>query len=187
MFKTITPIFSIILAIAMYFFFTSDILAEIDSAQAEFAGYKSLIANVQKYNQKLEGALNTKRAINALEAERINTLVSTDVDEVRLLVDLTEMARAHNMLLGNIVVEEMASSEVSEEEISSNVVLPSDFVETTISFGLIGTYEQFKDMLADIEKSLVLLEVTGLEFSANEGDLQQFDMTVHTYALKPSV
>lgn len=188
MFRTITPFFSIILAIAIYFFFSSDIFAEMKLLEAETKEYNEAIANGKQYNQKLESALNTKRAINALEAERINALVSTDVDEVRLLVDLTEIARSHNMLLGNISVEEGESvSDIPAEDMSSNVVTASDFVETSITFGLIGTYEQFKDILADIEKSLTLLEITNIEFAANEGDLQQFNVTVRTFALRPSV
>lgn len=188
MFRTITPILSIIIAIVIYFFYTSDTLAEIQLLQAEIGEYDEAIRYGKQYNQKLDSVLNIKRTMSILESDRVNTLVSSDVDEVRLLVDLTEIARSHNMLLGNISVEKDGeSTPIPVGEVSLESVSSSDFVEKRLTFGLIGTYSQLKDMLTDIENSLILLEVVGITFTPNEGDLQQFNLEVRTYALRPTV
>ncbi len=188
MFRTITPIFSVVLAIAMYFFFTGDIFTEIKTIQAETTEYEVAVQKGIEYNQKLESLLATKRSFSPLDSERVATLVPTDLDEVRVLVDLEAMAQTHKMLLGNIEVEngEVILAGV-EEGVSSTEVGMRDFASADISFGLIGTYDQFRALLADIEKSLVLMEITNIDFIATEGSLQQFDVTIRVYSLLSAV
>ncbi len=185
MFRTITPIFSIILAIAIYFLFTSEIFVGIKATQVEAEGLEVAVLEVKKFNDELERLLAIKRSMSS-ERDRIEAFVSTETDEVRMLVDLEAMAKRHNMLLGNISVTKATAETAAPTDVtamSSGIGL-SDFMSTDISFGLIGTYEDFRAILAELERSLVLMEIIDISHTANEGDLQQFDLTVRAYALK---
>src|SRR3989344_5405340 len=58
-----------------------------------------------------------------------------------------------------------------------------DFITTDISFDVIGSYEQFRSFLRQLESSLVMLEIVDLKFTSGEGFLQQYSFTLRHHAL----
>ncbi len=183
MIRTITPILSILIAILIFFFYTKPEFAEVKRIRNEADRYQSAIETAELRNKELEAKLAEKRGHPAVDIERLNILVPSKIDEVKILADLSELARKHNMLFGNVSVmnnEMKPKSSVSDGAQSGDY---KDLVATDLQFGLIGTYEQFKDFLADIESSLALHEVTNISFQATEGVLEQYGMTVRIYAL----
>lgn len=189
MIRTITPIFSIIIALVIFFFYAKPEFVEIKTTQGEAEEYTEAAATAEALNTEIGALLKKKRDFSSADLERLDALVPTAINEVTILTDLNEIARTHSMLFGNIDVEN------SDAGISaSNQVIPpdgktgqsvayTDFVTSKITFSLIGTYEQFKAFLADVEKSLVLLEATNIKFTAGDGNLQQYDMTVIAFSL----
>ncbi len=189
MFRTITPIFSIVIAFVVFFSFTQPRLTIVSNNNGERDEYLKAAEKAQQLSDTLNDLISTKRSHSIQNLENLKVLVPTDIDEVRLLADLSDMAKKRNLLFGNV---SLAESEISndgmiEEELigdtGSAEVSYSDLIATDISFEIIGTYQQFKALLGDIERSLVLMEVTNITASASEGTLQQFAITVRTYAL----
>ncbi len=186
MMRTLTPIFSIIVALVVFFFFTRPMFAVIDEKKGETEQYDAAVKSATKLNDELTARINQKRGHSTVNTERLNALVPTELDEVKMLVDLKEMAQSHSMLIGNInVVSDKELSPAGASPDHAQEITYESFMTTDISFGLIGTYEQFKGMLEDIEKSLVLMEITNISFTVNEGPLQQFDVVIRAYALPP--
>jgi len=184
MFRTITPILSIAIALFVFFFFVQPRLDTIKLLRAEAQQYEDAVERATELNALLSNLITQKNSINQVNQERLNALIPTEIDEVRLLVDLNEIARSHNMLIGNIQVDQGDSNNSAETESENGGIVDiENFVHSDISFGLIGTYEQFKEMLRDIEQSLIRMEVINITFNAGEGTLQQFDVTVRAYAL----
>jgi hypothetical protein len=185
MFKTLTPLLSIVTAVVVFFFFTKPMYEKVRVLQDDKAQYERAVQTAADSNRLLQELLQKRNSFSAQELERLEKLVPDSIDRVRLLVDLEAMSRNHRMLFGNVLVEE---SSVEGEDLVSvegggEVTYEEDFVSSDVSFGLIGTYENFRAFLKDLERSLVLAEVVGLEFSALDGDLQQYDMIVRSYAL----
>jgi Tfp pilus assembly protein PilO len=185
MFRTITPILSVAIALFAYFFFTQPLFSEIAGIQAVVDEYSSAIERADEKNALLEDLIKRKNSFDEYKRDRLNALVPATVDEVRILVDLTELARTHNMLIGNIQVEKIndAADELPEGADISDRLDMNSFLSSDISFGLIGTYEQFKAFIQDVERSLVLMELVSLSFESGEGSLQQYDVVVRAFAL----
>ncbi len=103
-----------------------------------------------------------------------------------ILTDLSELSKKHTMLFGNVSIEESEEKGSNSTQNENTEVTGYDsFSHTDIEFSLIGTYDQFKAFLADIETSLVMLEVQSINFSTGEGLFQQYTVTVRLYALSP--
>lgn len=184
MFRVLTPIFSIIIAIAVYFVVTQPMFGEMQIVQDETNQYREAVDKAHLFNQTLQELLTKRKSFGAQEMERLEALVPNSVDEVKLLVDLEAMAERQQMLIGNISVDKPKVPVVRERnpEIPTTVTL-ENLSSIDISFSLIGTYDQFRSMLTDIERSLVLMEVISLSFTASESDLYQFELTVRTHGL----
>lgn len=187
MMRTITPVFSIIIALVVFFSVSKPMFTEIDDIKAQTAQFQEAVDSAQSRNQKLEELINKKQGHDSRDLEYLDALVPQDVDEVKMLVDLKEMAEKHNMLIGNIGVEGGGTGSPASDASSevSGAISYNSFSTADITFGLIGTYEQFKSFLADMERSLVLMEVINITFASGEGDLQQYDLTIRAFGLPP--
>jgi hypothetical protein len=166
--------------------------AEVKNTDAERAKYDEAIVQAQKLNQELAFKLTQKRGYQSTQTERLDVLVPAEINEVKILTDLSKLATDRNMLFGNVTVEntegESNSNQVEQmddEEGSSRQLAYSEIASTELTFSVFGTYEQFKSFLADIERSLVLMEITNISFTTGEGDLQQYEVTVNVFALPP--
>lgn len=56
-----------------------------------------------------------------------------------------------------------------------------------IGFSVEGTYDDFRAFLEDLERSLVLMEVTSVAFGSSEGDSIPFSVTIRLHSLNPPV
>lgn len=182
MFRTLTPIFSIVVAIAIFFFFTQPMFAEIQAVQDETTQYREAVENARLFNETLQKLVNEKNAMSAAELERLEALIPPEVDEIQLLVDLEALAEEHDMLIGNISVAKSSNSGGQQSGRGQATSL-EELAYVDISFGLIGDYEQFRAILADLERSLYRFEIMSVTFSAGDSDLQQYDVSVRSYAL----
>ncbi len=191
MFKALTPFLSIITAIVVGFFFVKPMYEDIKSIQAETTQYRDAVAKASESNRKLQELLQKKNSFSAGELERVDLIAPDVISQVRVLVDLENLAKKHNMLFGNVVLagdsmEDSSSDSESAEnlETSGSLSFDNDFVFSDISFGLIGSYEQFLSILSDLERSLSIMEIIKLDFVSLPGNLQQYDLVIRVYGLK---
>lgn len=183
MIRTLTPVLSIIIGLMLFLLFARPMFAEIDTIKNETAQFERAVEQAKTLNTRLEALMNQKNSFSDIERNKLDAVIPHEINEVKLLADLKELSRSHNMLLGNITVAEGDSPVSATLDVSVPAISYSTLTSSEISFSLIGTYDQFKSMLADIERSLVLMEITKISFVANEGTLMQFDLSARTYAL----
>lgn len=191
MFRTLTPILSILAALAIFFLYVQPLYGDIRAIQDETNEYRQAVERANEFNNLLSNLIAQRNSFSAREMERLETVVPDSVDVVSLLVDVEAMAASHGMSIGGIdVADEQTFAEPNESQStqkSNTAISYGDFAMQDVSFQLIGTYEQMRSMLEDMERSLVLMDIVDLTFEIGEGDLLQFDVTVRLYALTPTV
>jgi len=70
---------------------------------------------------------------------------------------------------------------------TSRIVLPeneSKYDSATISFSFISSYDNFKRLMADVEKSLRIMDVKSVSFQVGESGFYDYQVSVETYWLK---
>ncbi len=189
MMRTFTPISSILISILLVIFFVQPEYEKVTMLQQEIDAYNKAAAQYDSFTALLEEKLKMKENRSAYESERLNALVPENVDTTQLLVDLEGMVKNQNMLFGNIAVNEgdtQGATQSRDSEGAGEVESPSqeELRTVDISFGVIGTYEQFKKFLVDLEQSVTLFEVIEITFVANDDMFQQYALTVRVHALQ---
>lgn len=180
--RTLTPILSLLIAVFLYTLFTQPMYDQVVALEQEVAEYKRATEQYQVFSAELQEKISIKENRSAYDSERLDMLVPEEVNDVRLLVDLEAMAESQNLLFGNIAIDS-GDTELSGQSSNEAKVQAQDELRTTdITFEVVGTYEQFKNLLRNIENSLQLLEVTNVGFAVTEGLFQQFTITVRAYA-----
>lgn len=187
MFKSLVPTLSIIVSLVLFIFVAKPQFNEAQTINADYTEYQDTIQKYEEFNAEINALKSKKNSIRISDRERIDAMIPSSIDNPRILVDLEALAKKHSLLFGNIktdkgtekVYTQTSNKNTSPEaQNSENRLLTND-----ISFDVIGTYDQFKNFLNDIESSLTIMEVKTISFDVTEGAFQQYSVTVQTYAL----
>lgn len=185
MFKTLTPTLAILAALIIFFLFIQPQYAELKVIQQETADYEKATADYATFRQKLEAFEARRNGVSVVERDRLDAFVPKELNTTQALVDLETLARQNSMLFGNIDIIESSKARTTQDTSGeAGTPAPPEYVD--ISFGVIGTYSQFKDFLVGLEQNLTLFEVTNVVAAVGEGQFMQFTVTIRTYAL-PSI
>lgn len=210
MFKTLTPIFGILIAVVLFFAYIRPTFDDIRVLQEDAAEYAQAVEQAAELQRRIATLEQERSAIALADLERLAALIPEQVDEVRALIDLDALARAHRLALGDI---EVGSSERGAETAeatpqtsfvpASPVTAPAtaaipqaaapaparrreEYSVLPITFSVLGAYEDFRSFLFDLERSLAFMEVTKITFASSEGDAVSVTVGIRLYSLKPS-
>ena len=182
--RTLTPVLSVIIAVLLFVFFVSPKYDEILAVQIEIAEYKDAISKYNTFVNELDAKITKKSNRPAIENERLDRFVPEVINDAQLLVDIESLARRQSLLFGNVEVENGDVKIMRDNASSEEVVEKSDELKTVdLKFEVIGTYEQFKTFLFEMEKSMTLFEVVKISLDATDLQFQQFEVTVRVYSL----
>ncbi len=177
--RYILPVLFITTAILLFFGLTDSYYQKVLILRAQEKQFDSALSRSVEL-KKLKGSLLTK--YNSFSAEDLGSLrkmLPDNLDNVRLILALDNLARLHGMRIQDVSIDKKAAKqsagavEVSSEEAYGSVIL---------SFSTQATYEAFKEFLVDLEKSLRLVDVVELDVSLNENNFD-FKVSVQAYWL----
>lgn len=186
MFRIIGPVLSILIACAAFFFFVRPMFADIQELQSETRAYKEAVTKATEFNTLLSSLLAKKNSFSALELDRLETLVPTQIDGVRALVDIERLATSHGLIFDHVTIDLLdGDGELDEDEAPALVVgsTANGLQTLDISFSVVGNYQLFKSFLEDMEQSLMLMDVMEIAFQTSQGELVTYSVTVRLYAL----
>jgi len=118
------------------------------------------LEDVKKVNEKVE-ALRAQHATFPPGAEaKLDVLLPERVDGVRFMVDVDALVSGRGLQMRNpaVSVSEPAKDPTGAAHVTKN----------TLRFEILGTYGEFQELLADIERSLALRDVSSISFTAGE-------------------
>lgn len=184
MMRSLTPILSLVISVLLVAFFVMPQYTEIQSIQQEIDKHTDAIAKYDEFTSTLAKKLEIKTSRSAAQNEQLDKLVPESIDDTKLLVDLEALAQSHNLLFGNTEILKSDMELKHKKDAPDAVVEESDELDTVdISFDVLGTYDQFKQFILDVERSSTLFEVTKISFDSSNSPYQQISLTVRVYAL----
>ncbi len=211
MFKALTPIIGILVAVGLFFTYVQPTFEEVKLIQNETAQYAQAVERASELQRRISELRSQQNAIPLGDLERLEAFLPNRIDEVSLLIDIDALADEHNLVLGDIKVASDDGKESSGDLAgrSNAAALPpadatdpaadptldplagtsgsgelvSQYSTLDISFSVTGTYNNFRAFLLEVERSLVLMEVVSIEFTESEGELVPFTVTLRFYSL----
>lgn len=185
--KNITAVILIILAGGIYFTFTSNRLTELKAIQTVNDQYQEAIKNSENLI-KVRDEVNAKySSISIEDRERLNKLLPSTVDNVRLIIDVKDnIASKHGLLLKGIKTTSPEATMALNAPANRGGApsTPSSYGTVTLSFDVTTTYETFLSFLNDLESSLRIMDVSKLSVKSNPNGQYDFSVEIKTYWLK---
>ncbi len=179
--KNNTAIILILLSLGLFYTFTN----------AQYQSVKELQSLANEYDNVLDNASATMELRDSLsvaygslpkaEVDRLNKVLPDNIDTVRLALDLDSMASRYGISIKSI------RTVMGSNKDASHIVLPeneSKYDSATITFSFISSYDNFKRLMADVEKSLRIMDVKSVSFQVGESGFNDYQVSVDTYWLK---
>ncbi|MEK7192508.1 MAG: hypothetical protein AAB682_00005, partial [Patescibacteria group bacterium] len=96
------PIFLIILSFTLFFGLTSTVLDQISALSAKSATFNDALSNANELRAVRESLLSTYKKFPAEDLTRLKKMLPSEVDNVRLIIDVDNIAARYGMQLKNV-------------------------------------------------------------------------------------
>ncbi|MEK7535621.1 MAG: type 4a pilus biogenesis protein PilO [Patescibacteria group bacterium] len=179
--RALIPLIAIVAAVAIFFGPTKSTLQATDPLVAKRTSLEQALDSAKKIQSVRETLQERYNSFSSSDLTRLNKMVPSHVDNVRLVIDINGMARTYGMALKDIEIGQTVS--VVENPAAGTIV--GDGPEhLDIRFAVSGSYDSLKLFLADLGKSLRIVDITDLTFSSRDVDLYDFSISLRTYWLQ---
>ncbi len=184
----ITPIILIIISIGIFFGYIdpnyrgenlSGDNRSIQSLLAEDNEYQVALNNSSEIRRKRETLVQTRGEIDPADLLKLEKLLPDNVDNIKLVIDMNQIAQNHNLSLKNIKLD--TGTKTDSNKLGQD---NSKYGTVGLSFSVNSSYNNFQSFLSDLEKSLRLVDITDLSVTGNETGTYDFSVGLKTYWLK---
>lgn len=184
------------MAIGLYFTVTKGVLAEANIIRASNNEYITAIKNAEDLIRVRDKVLADYNKLLPEDREKLNKFVPKSVDNIRLIIDLNNVALRYGFALKGIKANAsgknpnessaptMNPGPISTSPMNRNVISAPVLDTVTVSFGVTAPYQQFISFLQDLEASLRILDISSLSVTANDSGVYEWKIELKTYWLR---
>jgi hypothetical protein len=183
----------IILAIGLYFTVTQGIFTAAGIVKDSNNQYVSAIESAKKLISVRDKVLADYNSLSSEDRDRLNKIMPNGVDNIRLIIDMNNIASQHGFSLKGIKASASGPSKNSSgggaapavSVTNSRANIGSPILEkVTVGFSVSAPYQQFISFLQDLESSLRIMDVTHLSVSSSESGVYDWNVELQTYWLR---
>ncbi|MBI5645221.1 type 4a pilus biogenesis protein PilO [Candidatus Kaiserbacteria bacterium] len=187
--RTIIAVVGFVLAGAIFFLYTKPTYDGVQGTRNQIAQYDAALQKAAELQQLKQSLLARYNAFDPAQVDRLQKLLPDHVDNVRLILDLDNIAGRHGMAIQNVVVSTPQRSDGRETAVGTISASKQKYDSLTMKFTTQGTYQSFQEFLNDLETSLRIVDLASLKVARSDATragepLYSFDITLRTYWLK---
>lgn len=170
-------------SIGIFFWYVKPTFSDLTAAggpREQVVQYEKTLEQADQISNNLAKSKKELNDLNADAVQKLNKLLPATVDNVHLIIDISNIGNGAGLALKNVGI---AKSDKGDSKSSANNSNLYDSVD--LSFGVTTTYSNFLNFIQTFQKSLRLVDVTSISFSpSDKTDVYDFNVTIRTYYLK---
>ncbi|KKU58436.1 MAG: hypothetical protein UX81_C0022G0003 [Parcubacteria group bacterium GW2011_GWA2_47_12] len=190
--KLLIPILFLALATSVSAWFTKPLWNEVTGAadfsdksiaelRADEVVYGDAFSKMREIELVRTGLAAKYNAVSEENRTRLKKVAPDTIDSVRLILDIENVARTHGLKLRSVSAS--AASVLSGGRRAEE----NGYEPILFSFSAIGSYEKFVPFLADLERSVRLSDIAGVDFESKDFADYIYGITLRTYKLKSEI
>lgn len=176
------PIILIVISVIVFLTFTNPIYSNISALKAQAASYNTALDNSKTLESERDKLTAKYNAINPDDLDRLQKLLPDNVDNVRLILEIGQIALPYGMTLTDVKYD---TSDTSANNSASATSTPDtttiqggaaptgnahqDYGVLNLSFSTSGTYDNFINFTKDLESNLRIIDISSIQFSSGTG------------------
>ena len=160
------------ISVVGFFMFTDPLYKQISELKMQTTAYNEALDNskaLENERDKLTAKYNTISPENLL---KIKKLLPDNVDNIRLILEIEQIALPYGMVLKNVKynVEKKNTPATGGAVITQDSGIGEDqfkdYGSWDLEFSTTGTYNNFINFIKDLEKNLRIIDVSSIRFSS---------------------
>jgi Tfp pilus assembly protein PilO len=198
--RFIVPLIMLAVSVGLFFTYTQKTWISIQELRTKQTEYNDALTNANELEQVRNDLLAKYNAFDPSSIEKLKKLLPDNVDNIKLILEINEVAFKYGMLLKNVkfdATDQNSNSSSVQERNSSIAQKNKSYGTFDVEFSSEGTYSNFVSFMSDLEKSLRIVDVNAITFSSPElpqtlggvspskpKDSYKYDFKISTYWLK---
>ncbi|KND48296.1 MAG: putative pilO [Parcubacteria bacterium C7867-002] len=188
-----TAVILVILSIGIYFTFTSGQLAQARAIKAVNDEYSKAIDNAIALIRVRDNLLAQYKEVSEIDRINLDKMIPSTVDNIRLVIDLKDIAAKHGFALKNIKATAPVTQQgtvpsapriVNTSQIGASDITAPVLDTVTVSFTVTAPYLEFISFLQDLESNLRIMDITRLSLKTQDTGVYEFGVELKTYWLR---
>ncbi|MBP9701904.1 MAG: hypothetical protein KBD47_02905 [Candidatus Pacebacteria bacterium] len=195
--KIIFPSVLFIIALGIFLTYTKGQYAKVQALKSVNAVYQKAIDDSVELIRKRDQVVNAYNSISEADRTRLEQILPDRVDIIRLVIDIRSVierrgGKFKDVNIGTEQIKvgtgEVAKKNTGAEEVLADGTVPVEddkgIKPTAVTLKFTATYEDFLDILRDIESSLRLIEVSSISFEPGDSAQYEYTVKLKTFWLK---
>lgn len=176
MFKFLSPIILVGIAVAGFFMLTNPYYKEVTDLKAQVASYNEALDNSKSLEAERDKLTQQYNSIETNNLIKLKRMLPDSVDNIRLILEIEKLAIPYGMVLKDVkydtkTQEETAAGTLAVKNTKTSIVQEDnkDYGSWDLEFSTQGSYFDFLNFVKDIEKNLRIVDITSVEFASTNG------------------
>lgn len=183
MFRLVIPAVLIAAAAGLFFLYTDPTYQRIKTVRAQEMEYDQALTKSKELLAIRNSLIAKRNTFSPDDIHKVERVLPDNIDNIRLILDTETIAQRYGLHVQNVSVKSPQTGKSDRSQLAvgdSNDAVGS----VEFSFGVTATYGDFLRFLKDLEKSVRIVDVRTIAFSAGRGELMDFSISVKTYWLR---
>jgi Tfp pilus assembly protein PilO len=178
------PLFLLILAIGLFAAWTNPTYQATKVLQAQANAYDDALGKSNELRALRDQLLSKRNTFSADDIQKLQEILPDNVDNIRLIIDINNIAARHGLSLKNVALGDVAKGAQTQNNLTVGAAT-NPVGSVTLGFTVTASYDGFLSFLQDLEHSLRVVDVQKLGFTVNDTkpDETDYNLTIRTYWL----
>jgi Tfp pilus assembly protein PilO len=157
----------------------------VSALRAQAKDYNQVLANARTLQEERNKLVTKYNAFDPALLAKLDAMLPRNPENVKLILELDGVAQQYGMSLQNVKIEDSTNDSQNAAARPGAPAANADVGTLKITFSISGTYTGFTSFIKTIEKSLRIVDIDKVTFTALD-DRQNYQYTVgiKTYWLK---
>lgn len=182
--RALLPFILLIAAIGLFVGYTNPTYQSSKAIASESTAYDQALTTANKLKAQRDQLLSKRETFSTDDVQKLERMLPDNVDNIRLIIDINNIAARHSLTLKNVSLGSVSSASVARSAVA--VGASGDPVGSVqLGFTVTSSYDRFLSFLADLEHSLRVVDVEKLNFKIGDAkiDSNDYTITIRTYWL----
>lgn len=168
--RLIIAIIGVVFAGGVFFFYTKPAYDSVQEARLNIAQYDAALGKATELQTLKQTLLSRFNTFDINDLDRLQKLLPDHVDNVRLILDLDNLAGRYGLALQNVDVSS-SQKQVAKNQTALGAIGTSNqkYDSLTLSFGTTATYTEFVQFISELESSLRIVDLVSLSITSGVG------------------
>lgn len=180
--RALIPLILIAAAIGLFVVYIDPAYHAAQAIAQERSSYQQALNTARELRGQRDQLLAKRNTFSSDDVARLSRMLPDTVDNIRLIIDINNIAARHGLSLKNVQLGEVGNGTAAANPTA--VGGGSDPVgSVSLGFTVSAQYGDFRAFLADLEHSLRLINIEKLSFKQDEPGAADYEFSIRTYWL----